>query len=100
MGETPLEENDHVTRESIEIETLASFYELSQLNSGPAHILQNSSSCIGLIFTNQPNFVTDSGVHPSLHPNCHHHVVFSKLSLKIKYSPVYEWLVWDSKNVD
>ena len=33
----------------------------------PTHILQHSSSCIDLIFVNQPNLVVDSGIHPSLH---------------------------------
>ena len=60
----------------------------------------NPSLFIDLIFTNQPNFVIDSGVHPLFHPNCHHQVVFSKLNLKIKYPPLYERLVWDYKNTD
>ena len=37
----------------------------------------------------------DSGVHASLHPNCHHQIVYAKLNLKIEYPPLYEWLVWD-----
>ena len=43
----------------------------------PTHFLENSSSCIGLIFTSQPNLVVQSGVHPSLHPNCDHQIVFA-----------------------
>ena len=31
------------------------------------HVLANSSSCIDLIFTDQPNLVIDCGTHPSLH---------------------------------
>ena len=75
--------NDYITREGNEIESLTCSYGLSQLISDPTHILQNSSSCIDLIFMNQPNFVIDTGVHPSLHPNCHLQIVFSKLNLKI-----------------
>ena len=37
----------------------------------------------------------DSSVHGSLHPNCHHQIVYSKLNLKIEYPPLYERLVWD-----
>ena len=70
--------NDCVTRDGNDIESLTCSYGLSQLISNPTHILQKSSSCIDLIFTNQANFVIDSGVHPSLHPNCHHQIVFSK----------------------
>ena len=47
------------------------------------HILSNSAPCIDLIFTSQPNLVMHSDVHPSLHPNCHHQVFFSKFNLTI-----------------
>ena len=40
---------------------------MEQLISDPTHILPNCSTCIDLIFTDQPNLVVDSGVHPSLH---------------------------------
>ena len=92
--------NDYVTREGNEIESPTCSYGLSQLTSDPTHILQNSSSCIDLIFTNQPNFVIDSGVHPLLHPNCHHQIAFSKLNLKIEYPPLYVRLIRDYKNAD
>ena len=72
MREIPHGEKNYcVTREDTEIESLTCSYRLNQLISDPTHILQNSSSCIDLVFTNQPNFGIDSGVHHSLHPNCH-----------------------------
>ena len=40
---------------------------LHQLIHEATHILQNSSSCIDLIFTSQSNLVTESGVHSCLH---------------------------------
>ena len=40
--------------------------------SQPTHLLPNSTSCIDLVFTNQLNLLADCGIHPSLHPNCHH----------------------------
>ena len=68
---------------------------MHQLISDPTHLLPNSSSCIDLIFTDQPNLVVDSGVHPSLHPNCHHQITFSRYNLNVEYPPPYERLVWD-----
>ena len=47
------------------------------------------------IFTNRPNLVINSGVHPSLRSNCHHQIVYCKLNLNIKFLPPYELLVWD-----
>ena len=55
---------------------------------------------IDLIFTNQPNFVTESGVHPPLHTNCHHQIKFAKPNLRVEYPPLYERLIWDYKNAD
>ena len=36
----------------------------------------------------------ESGVQPSLHPNCHHQLVFAKFNLSIYYPPPYERTVW------
>ena len=92
--------NDLSMSEVTQVDSLTTSYSLSQIISDPTHILPNSSSCIDLIFTNQPNLVTVSGVHPSLHPKCHHQIVFAKLNLKVDYPPLYERLIWDYKNAD
>ena len=36
----------------------------------------------------------ESGVHSSLHPNCHHQIVFAKFNLKIFYQLPYEREIW------
>ena len=74
---------------------LGDFNGMKQLISDPNHILQHLSSCIDLIFVNQPNLVLDSGIHPSRHLNCHHQIIFCKLSLKIEYPPIYARKIWD-----
>ena len=40
----------------------------------------------------------ENGINPSLHNNCHHHIVYAKLRLRIEYLPLYERLIWDYKN--
>ena len=55
---------------------------------------------IDLIFTSQPNIVVESGVHPSLHPNCHHQIIFAKFNLKIYYPPPYLREVWHYKEAN
>ena len=52
---------------------------LQQIVIEPIHILVESSSCIDLIFTSHQNLVTESGVHSSLNPNCHHQITYAKL---------------------
>ena len=56
---------------------------LHQLINKPTHILQNSTSCIVLVFLSQPNLVIELGVHSSLYSSCHYQIVFVKLNLKI-----------------
>ena len=59
--------NDVNTIEGTQIEALTSLYGLHQIISEPTHITPYSLSCIDLLFTNQPNMVLNSGVHPSLY---------------------------------
>ena len=67
---------------------------LQQIIKEPTHISNTSSTCIDLIFTPQPHLITDSGVHSSLHSNCHHQIVFAKFNLRIAYPPPYLRVIW------
>ena len=59
-------------------------YGFSQFISDPTHVLPDSSSCIDLVFTNQPKLVFKSGIHPSMQPKCYHPIVFIKLNFKLE----------------
>ena len=86
---------DITSHKGAQLESLTISCGLHKLISDPTHLLPNSSSCIDLIFIDQPNFIVGSGVHPSLHPNCHHQITFSRYNLNVEYPPPYERLVWD-----
>ena len=87
-------DQDNTSYEGSILNELMAQYGLTQIIHEPTHILESSVSCIDLIFTSQENLVTNSGVHSSLHPNCHHQIVFSNFNLKIHYPPPYERLIW------
>ena len=93
---------DITTTEGTNIEALSSYHGLEQVINEPTHILQNSSSCIDLIFADKPNLIVESGVFPSLHVKCPHQIIYSKLNLNVVYPPPYQRLIWDYKkaNVD
>ena len=57
------------TAEGAKIDSITTSYCFSQIIIDPTHILRNVSSCVDLVFTNQPNLVPESGIHPSLHWN-------------------------------
>ena len=72
--------DNKTTEEGLKIENLLSQFSLSQVINKPTHISQNFSSCIDLLFTNQENLITDSGIHPSLHSNYHHQIIYGKFN--------------------
>ena len=88
---------DKNTASGTKLEIKTSHYELIQIINQTAHILEDASSCIDLIFTSQPNMVLDSRIHSSLHPNSHHQIAFAKFNLKFYYPPPYERRVWHYK---
>ena len=85
---------DKTSFEGSQLQLLTSKFGLSQIFTEPTHILENSRSCLDLLFTPQPNMVMDSGVHASLHPHCHHQIIFAKFDLKVFYPPTSERAVW------
>ena len=89
--------NDSTGTERSKIDILTSTLGCHQIINEATHILNNSSACIDLIFTSQPNLVTESGVHSSLHENCHHQVTHVKFNLNVIYPPPYEREVWHNK---
>ena len=86
--------DDRPTQEGYKTDNVASQFLVSQIIKEPTHITKSFSSYIDLIFTNQPNLVTDSRVHPSLHSNCYHQIVYAKFNFKIVYPPPYERHIW------
>ena len=86
---------DPVTPKGARVEALTYSYGLNQLVKTPANLLQNSATCIDLVFTIQLHLLMESGVHSSLSSTCHHGIVFTKLKLKVKYPPPYERVFCD-----
>ena len=91
--------NDKTTYEGSKIDGIPSQFGLHQLINEPTHLARNTSSCIDLIFTSQPNLVMESGVHSSLLENCYHQITCAKFNLKIYDPPPYEREVWQTLKI-
>ena len=85
---------DIITSEGKVIENIPSQFALHQVSNEPTHILESSSSCIDLIFSSQPNLITESGIHPSLHSNSHHQIIFAKFNLEFIFLSLYFRNTW------
>ena len=68
-GFNKTQSNNINTTEGLNLFSLMSSDGFSQLIHEPTYIQANSSSCIDLVFTDQPNLSVNAGVHASLHPN-------------------------------
>ena len=68
------------SHEGNEIENVTAQFGLQQIIKEPTHISNTSSAFIDLIFTSQINLITDSGVHSSLHSNCHYQIVLANFN--------------------
>ena len=84
----------------MKVHKLTTTYHLQQLISDCTHIFPNTSTCIDLIFTDQPNLVVDNDGHPSLHTNCHHQITYCKFKLITESPPPYQRFVWDYKRAN
>ena len=73
-----------------------SIYEGSRING----LVSNYGSQQLILFFSQSNLVMESDVHPSLHPNCHHQIIYAKFKLKVYYPPPYEREVWHCQSAD
>ena len=87
-------EDDVENSEGRILEPFVSELGLHQLVSEPTHTMGDSKSCIDLILTDQPNLITECGVHLSLHENCHHQITYCKLSVSNVTIPSYTRKVW------
>ena len=68
-------DKDNSTFEGIVVESITSQFGLHQIINEPTHILKNSSTCIDLVFTSQPNLSVESVTQPSLHPKDYLHQI-------------------------
>ena len=62
------------------------------------NIAKESSSCIDLIVTFNPSFISASGVELSLYKKCHRNLIYGKKSFNVPVPPLYICEFWDYKN--
>ena len=81
-------------------EPMSSDNGLHHLISEPTHLMGDSKSCIDLIFTDQPTLIMKSSFDPSLHEQCHHQIVYGKLSVSNVALPPYTRNIWNNDKAD
>ena len=62
------------------LENIISYFALQHFTKETSHLVDNSLSCIDLIFSSQQNLISD---------NCHHQTVYAKFNLQFYYLSQY-----------
>ena len=78
-----------------EIASLTSSAGYTQITDKPTHVINNSMSCIDLIFCNNQNLISKYGVDASIFDKCHHSIIYGKIDIRIPLPPKYVREVWD-----
>ena len=78
--------------------TLSSGYD--QIIDKPNRVINNSMSCIDLIFCTNQSAITNHGVDVSIFDKCHHNIIYGKINTRVPFPPTYVQEVWDYKKVN
>ena len=90
--------NDINNIPGVELDKLTSLTGYKQLIDEATNFEPNKSkTCIDLIFSSQPNLISDSGVHPSLFQTCHHQIIYDNLRLILNF--IYHLLMKERSGV-
>ena len=87
--------NDITNSVGQELDSLTSSAGYSQIIDKPIHIVNNSMSCIDLIFCTNANVIFKHGVDVSIFEKCHHNIIFGKIEISVPLPPAYVREVWD-----
>ena len=72
----------------------------NQIINKPTHYINESLSCIDLIFSPNVNLTKKSRVEQSLYEKCHHYIIYVALNFNIPLPPPYYRDLWDFKSAN
>ena len=78
-----------------EIGSLTSSTGYKQIIDKPTHLINNTMSCIDLIFCTNQNVISNYCVDVSMFKKCHHHIIPGRIDIRVPLPPIYVCEVWD-----
>ena len=84
----------------LEIDNITTTAGYSQLINKPTHFINETSSCIELIFSSNVSFIRSYGMGQSIYEKCHHNIAYGTLDFNVPVAPPYYREIWDYKNAD
>ena len=84
----------------IELDSITMTSGYNQMIDKPTHFINESSSCIDLIFSSNVNLTKNCGVEQSLYKSCHHNIIYGTLNFNIALPLPYFREIWDFKSAN
>ena len=78
-------DKDSSISERNSVGSIMSQFVLHQIINEPTHIFEKLPLCLDIILISQPNLSVELGTQTSLHPNCHHQIIYAKFNLEVIY---------------
>ena len=69
------------TGQEIDCLTLSAGYK--QMTDKPTHVVNNSMSCIDLLFSTNQSTISIYGIDVSIFDKCHHNIIFDKINIRV-----------------
>ena len=85
---------------SLELDSITTTASYSQMIYKPTHFINESSSCIDLIFPSNTSFAKNCGSELSIYEKCHHNIIYRTLNFNIPLLPPYYRDIWDYKTAN
>ena len=92
--------SDKYNKAGQDIDTFPTTSGYTQMIGQPTHIVNETSSCIDLLFTTTSKLLSDVGVEQTIYNKHHPNIIYGSLNLIIPLPPPYYREVLDYKNQD
>ena len=83
-----------------ELDSITTTAGYSQMINKPTHFINESWSCIDLIFSSNTSFVKNCGSELLICEKCHHNIIYGTLNFDIPLPPPYDKDIWDYKHAN
>ena len=81
--------SDKDNKAGCELDNVTTSAGYSQMIDKPTHFVNESSSCIDLIFSSNPSLTKNCGTEHSIYDKRHHNIIYGTLNFKVPLPPAY-----------
>ena len=92
--------SDKDNKAGCELDNITTSACYSQMIDKSTHFINESSSCIDLIFSSNPSLTKNCGIEHSIYNKCHHNIIYGTLNFKVPLPPPYHCGIWVYKKAN